>query len=245
MIHIDASELNHRLLNDAIHSAIENGERNIVLDRVNGHRYICAGVKSDVGMKIHGIPGNDLGAFMDGPRIEVFGNGQDAIANTMNSGRIAIHGHAGDVLAYGMRGGELLIRNDAGYRVGIHMKAFKDLVPTIVIGGTVKDFLGEYMAGGIIIVLALDSGSVPPAGFGVGSGAHGGAIYIRGRLRDEQLGKEIRKVPFTKEDQLILKGKIGDFCRNFNIPKLQTILKSRFSKYVPLSHRPYGKLYAY
>ncbi|MCX6340738.1 MAG: hypothetical protein NTX71_12630 [Candidatus Aureabacteria bacterium] len=245
MIHIDASEMNYRLLNDAIHRAIGKGVREITLDHVNGHRYICAGVKGGINMKIHGIPGNDLGAFMDGPRIEVFGNGQDTIANTMNSGRISIHGHAGDVLAYGMRGGELLIRGDAGYRVGIHMKAFKELVPALIIGGTVKDFLGEYMAGGIIVVLALDGGPDPGAGFGVGSGAHGGAIYIRGKLRDEQLGKEIRKVPLTDDDRALLKSKITDFCRTFAIPKSHTILKSRFSKYIPLSHRPYGKLYAY
>ena len=237
--------MNYRLLNEAIHRAIEHGEREIALDHVNGHRYICAGVKNDVTMKIRGIPGNDLGAFMDGPRIEVFGNGQDAIANTMNKGRIAIHGHAGDVLAYGMRGGELLIRDDAGYRVGIHMKAFRDLVPTIIIGGTVKDFLGEYMAGGIIVVLALDGGGGQPTGFGVGSGAHGGAIYVRGKLDDEQLGKEIRKVSLTKEDHSLLQNKIGDFCKTFGIAEAQSILRSRFSKYVPLSHRPYGKLYAY
>lgn len=244
MKRIDAAGMDSRRLNDAIHGALGAGAEALALDNVNGHRYICAGVKGDVRVEINGIPGNDLGAFMDGPRIEVKGNGQDAIANTMNRGRIAVHGHAGDVLAYAMRGGELLVRDSAGYRVGIHIKAFRDLVPLVMIGGKARDFLGEYMAGGIIIVLAL-CGDGPPAGYGVGSGAHGGAIYIRGKLDPEQLGKEVRRVPLTVDDRRLLDRRVRDFCRTFGIAGAEKILKSRFSKYAPVSHRPYGKLYAY
>ncbi|MCX6354205.1 MAG: hypothetical protein NTZ78_04790 [Candidatus Aureabacteria bacterium] len=244
-MHIDASGLDYRSLNEKIHNAISGGAHDITLRNVLGHRYICAGVKGDLRMRIEGIPGNDLGAFMDGPQIEVLGNGQDIIANTMNSGRISVHGNAGDVLGYAMRGGELLIRGNAGYRVGIHMKAFKELMPVLVIGGGVRDFLGEYMAGGIIIVLALEDQSASPAGFGIGSGAHGGVIYVRGSLRENQLGKEIRRMPLTDGDRALLKKYVALFCRTFNLKGSGSILHSRFSKYVPLSHRPYGKLYAY
>lgn len=244
MKRIDAAGLDSRRLNDALHAALGRGEGALSLANVNGQRYICAGVQSPVRVRIEGVPGNDLGAFMDGPRIEVFGNGQDAIANTMNRGRIAVHGHAGDVLAYGMRGGELLVRDSVGYRVGIHMKAFRDLVPRVVIGGKARDFLGEYMAGGVIIVLAL-CGEGPPAGYGVGSGAHGGAIYVRGALRPEQLGREVRRIPLTEADRRLLALAVEDFCRTFKAGNPRSIAASRFSKYAPVSHRPYGKLYAY
>ena len=43
--------------------------------------------------------------FMDGPTVEVFGNAQDGVGNTMNGGTVVVHGNAGDVLGYGMRGG--------------------------------------------------------------------------------------------------------------------------------------------
>lgn len=244
MKRIDAAGMDSRRLNDALHEALDAGEKAFALDNVNGHRYICAGVKGEVRVEIAGIPGNDLGAFMDGPRIEVRGNGQDAIANTMNRGRIAVHGHAGDVLSYAMRGGELLVRDSVGYRVGVHMKAFRDLAPLIMVGGTARDFLGEYMAGGVIIVLAL-CGDGPPAGYGVGSGAHGGAIYVRGRLKPEQLGKEVTPMPLGEADRRLLARHVGDFCRTFGIKGAAKILSSRFSKYAPVSHRPYGKLYAY
>ena len=42
-----------------------------------------------------------------------------------------------------MRGGEIFIKGDVGYRVGIHMKAYLDHQPKIVVGGKAGDFLGE------------------------------------------------------------------------------------------------------
>ena len=177
---IDASNLHYRDLNQRIRQEIAAGEKRFDLLNVNGQRYIADGIRGDIEFDIHGVPGNDLGAFMDGPTIRVHGNAQDVVGNTMNSGRIIVHGHAGDVLGYGMRGGELLVRGDVGYRVGIHMKAFGERQPVVVAGGRAGDFLGEYMAGGLLIVLGL---GLRPGQRLVGNwcatGMHGGSIYLR------------------------------------------------------------------
>jgi len=154
-VRIDARGLYYRELNEMVRAEIAAGAREIHLDNVNGQYYIGSGLKADVKIIIDGVPGNDLGAFMDGPTIVVLGNGQDNIGNTMNSGKIVVHGHAGDVLGYGMRGGKLFVREEVGYRVGIHMKGYQAQVPTLVAGGSAGDFLGEYMAGGILVVLGL------------------------------------------------------------------------------------------
>jgi len=127
----------------------------IILKNVLGQRYIGDGIKAKARIKIYGIPGNDLAAFMDGPEIEVFGNGQDGIGNTMNSGTIIIHGDCGDIAGYSMRGGEIYIKGNVGYRSGINMKSYIEKIPVIIIGGKAGNFLGEYMAGGIIIVLGI------------------------------------------------------------------------------------------
>ena len=58
------------------------------------------------------------------------------------------------------------------------MKEYKDKKPVIVIGGEVGSFLGEYLAGGIIVVLGAGSKDIPVGNF-TGTGMHGGAIYIR------------------------------------------------------------------
>ena len=73
-----------------------------------------------------------------------------------------------------------MIKGNSGYRVGIHMKEFGNVRPTLVIGGTAKDYLGEYMAGGTILVLGIGHGG-SPVGHSVGAGMHGGRIYVRGQ----------------------------------------------------------------
>lgn len=102
------------------------------------------------------MPGNALGAYLNGAEITVSGNAQDAVGDTMNEGKIVVHGQIGDAAGYAMRGGRIYIKGNAGYRAGIHMKAYKDKKPIMVIGGRAGSFLGEYQAGGIIIVLGLN-----------------------------------------------------------------------------------------
>jgi glutamate synthase domain-containing protein 3 len=150
---IDAEGLHYRELNERINEAVDGGETDFVLDNVLGHRYIGTALKEPVRIQINGIPGNDLAAFMDGASIVVNSNAQDGTGNTMNGGSIIVHGDAGDILGYSMRGGAIYVQGLVGYRCGIHCKAFGERLPIMVVGTTAGDYLGEYMAGGIIAVL--------------------------------------------------------------------------------------------
>ena len=186
---------------------------------------------------------------MDGPFIEVFGNGQDGIGNTMNSGKIVIHGDCGDILGYSMRGGKIYIKGDVGYRAGIHMKSFKEKKPVMVIGGCAGNFLGEYMAGGIIIILGEKNKKHPnhtrgAVGDYVGTGMHGGIIYIKDDVEEYKIGKEVKKSRVSDEDMDIINKNLLDFYKYFG-DKGGEIKKEEFFKLVPHSHRPYGKLYTY
>lgn len=198
---INAKNLDHKVLNEILRKALVKGEKEILLDNINGQRYLASGLSGKIKIKIKGTPGNDLACFLNGPEIIVEGNGQDVVANTMNSGKVVIQGSAGDVLGYGMRGGQLYIRGDVGYRVGIHMKAYQKSVPVIIIGGCAKDFLGEYLAGGIIIILGLKNTDGPIVGNYLGTGMHGGVIYVRGRIENYQLGKEVGKEKLSTGDE--------------------------------------------
>ncbi|MGC8843732.1 MAG: hypothetical protein ACP5QS_07315, partial [bacterium] len=174
------------------------------------------------------------------PIIEVKGNGQDGVGNTMSDGKIIIHGRAGDIIGYGMRGGKIFVRDEVGYRVGIHMKAYEDSYPVIVIGGSARDFLGEYMAGGLIIILALD-GEVPVGKY-CGTGMHGGRIYVRGNVEKHLLGKEVAITPLSAEDEAELNLYLEEYFRIFG---KKDISASEFIKIAPRSHRPYGSLYTH
>lgn len=243
-LNIEAKGFYYQILNEKIHQAIKKGYEKIILDNVCGQRYINDGLGNNVEIIINGTPGNDLGAFMDGARIIVNGNAQDGVGNTMNAGKIVIYGDAGDILGYSMRGGKIFVQGDVGYRVGIHMKAYKDSYPVIIIGGSAKDFLGEYMAGGLIVVLGLNNDSHDMVGEFVGTGMHGGAIYIRGEIEDYQLGKEPKLFTLEKKDYKLLDKYLREYCHDFDLNYRQ-ITSKNFIKLIPYTHRPYGKLYAY
>jgi glutamate synthase domain-containing protein 3 len=180
---------------------------------------------------------------MNGPTVIVNGNAQDGVGNTMSGGKIVIKGMAGDVLGYGMRGGRMFIKGDVGYRIGIHMKSYKENIPYIVVGGKAVDFFGEYMAGGILVLLGLDCDG-PIIGNYIGTGMHGGAIYIRGKVQDYQLGKEVGVRELDENDHNILRELLQDYCNELDLD-FDSLIKSEFIKLIPVSHRPYGNLYAY
>jgi glutamate synthase domain-containing protein 3 len=242
---IDATNVHYRDLNTRLRHAVADGKEHIDLHNVYGQRYVGTNLHRPVDIHIHGTPGNDLAAFMDGPRIVVHGNAQDGCGNTMNGGEVIVYGRAGDATGHSMRGGKIFIRDDVGYRVAIHMKEYGGKRPIIVIGGTAQHFLGEYMAGGVLVVLGLtlEPGECHTANF-IGTGMHGGVMYIRGELADYQLGREVGQVPLEDWDHVLLGELVEEFTTHFG-HSATTILSQPFTKLIPLSSRPYGRLYAY
>ena len=243
---IDCQSTYYKQVNEAVRASFADGVKTMVLNNVNGQRYIGTGIKGkDLRIEVHGTPGQDMAMFMDGPTLEVFGNAQDGVGNTMNSGKVVVHGSAGDVLGYGMRGGKVFIKGDVGYRVGIHMKAFEELRPIMVCGGKARDFFGEYMAGGLLILLGMNTRLEGPlVGGYLGTGMHGGAIYVRGEVEPWQCGKEVGVFTATESDIADIKPTLTEYCEAFGMD-LDEVLSQPFTKLVPVSHRPYGKLYTY
>ena len=172
---IDARGLDHKAINQKLREASDV----CALQGCCGQRFIAAGM-ADKAITIEGVPGNALGAYLNGASITVCGNAQDAVGDTMNAGEIVVHGSIGDAAGYAMRGGRIFIRDSAGYRAGIHMKAYKDKIPLMVIGGAAGSFLGEYQAGGVIVVLGLHTDGRPLVGNFPCTGMHGGKLFLRG-----------------------------------------------------------------
>ena len=232
---MDFKELNHKIR----HSR----DKKIVIENCIGQRYIGDGV-SDKELVVHGIPGNGLGAYLDGGKIRVYGNGQDAIGDTMNDGEIVIHGSCGDAPGYAMRGGRIFIKENAGYRTGIHMKAYKENIPVIIIGGNVGSFLGEYQAGGHIVVLGMENKGAPPVGFFCGTGMHGGKIFLRCDFLPFDLPKQVIANEAGPGDLAEIDRHLSDFCREFDFDKGE-ILSKKFYVLTPNTKNPYKQLYVH
>ncbi|MDL1956287.1 MAG: hypothetical protein LWW95_04435 [Candidatus Desulfofervidus auxilii] len=241
MLEVDAKGFDYKDLNRLIRKKVAEGERHFILRHVNGQRYVGAGIEEKIKIEIYGTPGQDLGTFMQGPEIVVYGNAQDGVGNTMDDGKIIVHGLAGDIVGYAMRGGRIHILGDVGYRAGIHMKGFDKKNPVIIIGGCAGGFLGEYMAGGIIIVLGFNKkGSI--AGMCLGTGMHGGVIYVRGKVDTFYLGEGAVLKDIEEKDYKLLRKLLKEYCEDFSF-ELEKIFDHPFQKIVPASSRPYGQLY--
>lgn len=239
MTEIRAAEMSFQQLNEQIH-ACQDAE--ITLTDVMGQRYIASGL-SGKRLVIHGIPGNALGAYVDDCRVEVFGNAQDATGDTMNAGEIIIHGSSGDATGYAMRGGMILVEGNVGYRAGIHMKAYKDQVPVLVVGGEAGSFLGEYQAGGYVVVLGLNTTGRAPVGRFCAAGMHGGKIFLRTEAElpfdlPSQVSAHRADAKELEEIRPFVEKYAHAFGRN-----AAEILRGTFQVLIPNTANPYKSLY--
>ncbi len=242
MLTIEAKGLYYKALNRQIRKSLARGEKEIVLKDVLGQRYIGGGLESKASFNIYGTPGQDLGAFMNGPEIVVYGNAQDGVGNTMNEGKIIVHGKAGEIPGHSMRGGKLFIKGDVEYRAGIHMKEYLKSVPWLIIGGTTKDYCGEYMAGGRIVVLNMGNRKASPVGYSVGTGIHGGAIFVRGDVKQYQLGTGAIFAEFDEADEKFLREVFEEYSGNFDVDT-SGMVPGDFVKITRKGRRPFAKLY--
>ncbi|MDR2772077.1 MAG: hypothetical protein LBB93_01250 [Elusimicrobiota bacterium] len=242
MKNIDAFGIKYKELNEMIDEAISI-DGNITLNNVFGQRYIGRALPNKAKLTINGTPGNDMAAYMSGAEIEVIGNAQDGVGNTMNAGKVIIHGNCGDTAGYAMRGGAIYIEGNAGYRVGIHMKEYQEMKPLIMIGGKAGEFLGEYMAGGAIILLGLGTKSGEDlTGRYCGTGMHGGKIYIAQKPPDYKLGKEAVKLKLDDDDKSFLKKHLAEYSKYFK-KDLSALKIDSFVKYAAVNKNPYKNIY--
>jgi glutamate synthase domain-containing protein 1/glutamate synthase domain-containing protein 3 len=191
---IDADGRGFKEINEEISAAYSRGEHGIVIENCAGQRYLGIGISTNKNgreeqfkIQLTGFPGNCLANLNEGASFEVFGNAADDLADTMRAGSVIVHGNARDVAGQALQGGSILIRGSVGNRAAIQMREYKRDRPFLIVGETADDYLGEYMAGGVVIVLNL-SDSPKPARNYVGTGMVGGRMYIRGFVSESQVG---------------------------------------------------------
>ena len=238
MKYINAAKTDHHALNEAIRKA---GNDCKIIGCL-GQRFLCAGMTGGNIIISGGIPGNALGAYLNGGKIIVNSNAQDAVGDTMNAGEIIIHGNVGDAVGYAMRGGKIFVKGDAGYRAGIHMKAYKEKIPVLVIGGKAGSFLGEYQAGGVIVVLGLTQNDRRIVGNFPGTGMHGGKMILRSDCRDIAFPGQVTARAATPEDREEIGSYVAEYCALFG-GSAEEILNAPFTVVAPDSKNPYRQLY--
>ena len=138
--------------------------------------------------------------------------------------------------------GKLMIKGDAGYRAGIHMKEYKEKIPLMVIGGAAGSFLGEYQAGGVIVVLGLDIEERKIVGNFPCTGMHGGKMFLRGDCGDIKFPDQVTAQRAGGEDMEELKKYVSEYCELFGLNAAE-VLDAPFTVVKPDSKNPYKQMY--
>ena len=64
--------------NETVRDALLRADT-VVVREAFAQRYLGCAMPTGKTLEIHGVPGNDLACYLDGGRIEVFGNAQDQV----------------------------------------------------------------------------------------------------------------------------------------------------------------------
>lgn len=122
------------------------------------------------------------------------------------------------------------------------MKAYKDKIPVMIIGGCAGSFLGEYQAGGILVVLGLQTAHRPIVGNFPCTGMHGGKLFLRGDCRNLKFPPQVTADIASLEDMKEIMENLKEYCNDFQYD-LETILSSPFTLVTPDSKNPYKQMY--
>ena len=115
-------------------------------------------------------------------------------------------------------------------------------MPLIVIGGHAGSFLGEYQAGGVIVVLGLSDDGKPIVGNYPCTGMHGGRIYFRGDVSKIRFPAGVTARAADSDDLEKLSAYVRSYCTYFGA-NADEVLAADFTVVEPDSKNPYKQMY--
>ena len=142
-----------------------------------------------------------------------------------------------------MRGGEIFIRDNAGYRAGIHMKAYKQYKPVIVIGGRVRQLSGRIPGRRADFwCWYLHTDGRPIVHFFPCTGMHGGKMVFRGDVSSIRFPDQVTLHNATAEDMEEITPYVREYCRLFD-RDAEAMLRDNYTVITPDSKNPYQQMY--
>ena len=123
------------------------------------------------------------------------------------------------------------------------MKSYGSKVPVLIVGGAAGSFLGEYQAGGLILVLGLGHEDRAPYNYFCGTGMHGGKIVVRSDYIPENLPDQVVPHDLDQAGLEDILPHLERYCSTFGVP-MERILPHRFYALTPNTASPYKRLYA-
>jgi glutamate synthase domain-containing protein 3 len=217
---------------------------------VNGNGQDAAGNTMNAGkIVIHGDARDLIGYSMRGGKIFIRGSVGYRVGIHMKSYKeqvpvLVIGGTAKDFLGEYMAGGIIaLLGLDQGDRHLDSLRSGANIAQEAAVKAPVKT--------PVTLTAPRPSVTSTIAGQAVGTGMHGGCIFVRGSIPEENLGKEVKAFPLTHEDKDVLDPILREYAAAFGMDLKQIVQAEgreayeSFTKLVPVTHRPYERMYAY
>lgn len=154
--------LESRVLEERIQNAVADGYRKLEVQALGQHgiggRLWRAG-DDRVHMRIKGQPGQRLGSQgFTNTFIEIFGPASDDVGWLNAGAEILVHGNAGNGVANAMAQGKIYIKGNIGARGMTMTKQNPRFTPPeLWVLGSVGDYFGEFMTGGIAVICGIDA----------------------------------------------------------------------------------------
>jgi len=182
----DRYRLDSRVLEEEIQDAVARGYRYLKIKAYGQHgiggRLWKAG-KEAVHLKIDGYSGQRTGSLgFPNTHIEIMGPVSDDVGWLNAGAQIIIHGNASNGVANGMAQGKVYVGGSIGAR-GMTMTKHNPRFdpPELWVLGSVGDYFGEFMAGGISVICGFEAQTPDNIlGYRPFVGMVGGKIFFRG-----------------------------------------------------------------
>ncbi|RJP77595.1 MAG: 4Fe-4S dicluster domain-containing protein [Desulfobacteraceae bacterium] len=201
----DGVRIESRILEEKIQAAIEQGERFVEINAFGQHgiggRLWKAGDES-VHVKITGQAGQRAGSLgFPNTVVEIMGPGSDDVGWLNAGATIVVHGNAGNGLANAMAQGKIYVAGNIGARGMTMTKSNPRFAPPeIWVLGSVGDYFGEFMAGGIAVVCGMNPQTPRNIlGYRPLVGMVGGRVYFRGPHKGYS-ETDAKQVPISDDD---------------------------------------------
>lgn len=181
--------IDSRLLEERMQKAVEGGYRNLIVEAFGQHgiggRLWKAG-NEKVYIKVAGAPGQRLGSLAyPNTTIEIMGPVSEDVGWLNAGAEIIVHGNAGNGTANAMAQGKIYIAGNTGSRTMTMTKRNPRFEPPeLWVLGSVGDYFGEFMAGGIAVICGWKAQSPENVlGYRPLVGMVSGTVYVRGQFQ--------------------------------------------------------------
>ncbi|MBU1163068.1 MAG: FAD-dependent oxidoreductase, partial [Proteobacteria bacterium] len=234
------------MLEEQIQEAVADGHRYLEIKALGQHgiggRLWKAGDEK-VHIRIKGHPGQRVGSMgFPNTSIEIMGPASDDVGWLNAGAQIVVHGNASNGIANGMAQGKIYIAGNIGSR-GMTMTKHNPRFdpPELWVLGSVGDYFGEFMAGGLAVICGFEAQSPENVlGFRPLVGMVSGKVFFRGPHNGFSR-QNAKIVPITDEEWNWLIKNLKIFFENINRPEVYKTLSDKNEWQLLIARTPQEK----